>query len=163
MTGHLGIAVDGVGRVDHVAHAARIVEIQRAAYAVEARLIGFDGIPQLAETAADVAARGDLTWLGAAVDGRLAGVLAFAVEDGVLDIDRLAVDPAFARRGLGRRLVRSVPTDRPTIVSTGSANDPAVALYLGEGFAETGRTEIAPGVFTTQFGRPAAVGEGSDD
>lgn len=141
--------------IDHADHelSARIVEIQRAAYAVEAELIGFDGIPVLEETAADVRRRGDLTWHGAFVDDTLAGIIAWTQEGDAVDIDRLAIDPAYARRGLGRRLVRSVPVTGETTVSTGAANTPAVTLYLGEGFVPIGERELAPGVFMAHFGR----------
>ena len=50
-----------------------------------------------------------------------------------------------------------MPRNLPTIVSTGTENDPAVGLYLSEGFVESGRTEVAPGIFTTQFHRPGKV------
>ncbi len=136
--------------------AARIVEIQLAAYAVEAALIGFDGIPQLSETADQVRSRTDLRWHGAFDDdGRLVGLIAWEAVGGIVDIDRLAIDPLVARRGWGRRLVQAVPRDQPTIVSTGTENEPATNLYRDEGFVEVGRTEVAPGVFTTQFRRPA--------
>jgi GNAT superfamily N-acetyltransferase len=137
--------------------AERVVEIQLAAYAVEAALIGFDGIPQLHERAEDVQARDDLRWVGSYVEGRLVALIAWERAGDVLDIDRLAVDPAAARQGHGRRLVRAVPRNLPTIVSTGTENDPAVGLYLSEGFVESGRTEVAPGIFTTQFHRPGKV------
>lgn len=139
--------------LDDDAIAARVVEIQRAAYAVEAELIGFDGIPNLRETVADLRTRADLIWRGAFVDGELAATIAWIDEGTVIDIDRLAVDPAFARRGLGRALVRAVPAGRPTIVATGAANAPAVALYAGEGFRPIDETEIAPGVLMAHFRR----------
>jgi ribosomal protein S18 acetylase RimI-like enzyme len=135
--------------------AERLVEIQRGAYAIEADLIGFDGIPQLTETPQQVRALGHMHWRAIVEDEILAALIAWEDTSTVIDIDRLAVDPAFARRGYGRRLVRSVPTDRPTIVSTGADNTPACRLYVDEGFTITGQSEIAPGVFTTQFGRPA--------
>ncbi len=136
--------------------ADRIVEIQLAAYAVEAALIGFDGIPQLSETSDQVRSRTDLHWHGAFDDdGRLVGQIAWERIDDVTDIGRLAIDPMAARRGWGRRLVRAVPRDQATIVSTGTENEPATNLYRDEGFVEVGRTEVAPGVFTTQFRRPA--------
>ncbi len=139
----------------HDGTAERIVEIQRAAYAVEASLMRFDGIPQLTEAADEVRALSHLHWLGIHEDDQLVAVLAYEIDDGTIDIDRLAVDPSFARKGYGRRLVQAVPTDRPAIVSTGSANDPAIRLYLGEGFSTTGETEVVPGIFTTQFHRDA--------
>ena len=150
-----------LGDVDPTVEAVaeRIVEIQQAAYAVEAELIGFEGIPQLDETVADVQARTDLHWLGSFVEERLVALIAWEIDGGLLDIDRLAVDPQFARQGHGRRLVQAVPRELATIVSTGSANAPAVALYMSEGFVETGRTEIAPGISTTQFHRPGKQGQ----
>lgn len=132
--------------------ADRIVEIQQAAYAVEAELIGFDGIPPLTETAAQVAGS-DLRWRGAADDGQLAGVIAWSVHGAVLDIERLAVDPAFSRRGHGRALLRSLPSDTEAIVSTGRDNAPALALYRSLGFVAFGETEIAAGVFMTDLRR----------
>ena len=133
--------------------AARIVEIQRAAYAVEAELIGFDGIPQLNETEQAVRELVDLSWMGAFAGEVLVGLIAWDQTEEVVDIDRLAVDPAYARRGFGRRLVRSVPSNRPVVVSTGEANRPAVDLYLAEGFEHTGSIEIAPDVRVAQFRR----------
>ena len=134
--------------------AARIVTIQRSAYAVEASLIGFDGIPQLVETVDDVMALANMSWRGAFVDTAMAGIIAWQAEAEVVDIDRLAVDPCFAGQGHGRRLVQAVPTDQTIIVSTGTDNAPACGLYLSEGFCQARKTEVAPGVFTTQFSRP---------
>lgn len=137
--------------------AARIVTIQRSAYAVEASLIGFDGIPQLVETVDDVMALANMSWRGAFVNTSMAGIIEWQVEAEVVDIDRLAVDPRFTGKGHGRRLVQAVPTDQMIIVSSGTDNAPAYGLYLSEGFRPAGKTEVAPGVFTTQFSRP--VGE----
>ena len=138
--------------------ADRIVEIQRAAYAVEAELIGFDGIPPLTETTDQVRSRTDLHWRGVHEHGALVGVIAWSVDDHANDIDRLAVVPRWARRGHGRRLVRAVPSDRPTVVSTGTANIPALALYRGEGFRAVETTEIAPGITITHLRREPPAG-----
>jgi ribosomal protein S18 acetylase RimI-like enzyme len=135
--------------------ARRIVEIQQAAYAVEASLIGFNGIPQLTETAEDVIALSTMQWRGVFESEQLAGVIAWELDEELVDIDRLAVAPRFGRRGYGRRLVRAVPTGQLTIVSTGTENLPARDLYLDEGFVAVGQTEIATGIFTTQFSRAA--------
>ena len=53
--------LDSVDPTDPIV-ATRIVEIQRAAYRVEAELIGFDGIPQLAESVEQVQALGSMKW-----------------------------------------------------------------------------------------------------
>ncbi len=128
--------------------------IQLAAYQIEADLIGFDGIPQLTETAEHVRTLTDMQWRGMFDGGLLLGIIAWDERDGEVDIDRLAVHPDAARRGYGRALVQSVPQDRHTIVSTGAANRPAVSLYEKEGFVRTSETEIAPGVFLAHFERP---------
>lgn len=132
--------------------AVRIVEIQRAAYAVEARLIGFDGIPHLHEEVDDVRGRTDLIWRGIVDENALAGLIAWEDHGDFLDIDRLAVDPAHARRGHGRSLVGAVPPGQ-VIVSTGSTNEPALRLYIGEGFEVVNTTEIAAGVTMTHLKR----------
>ena len=147
-----------IGSIDpsDLSVAVRIVEIQRSAYAVEAELIGFDGIPQLGETVEEVRALTDMHWRGAFDDQELVGVIAWRVDDEVVDIDRLAVDPAHSRRGYGRRLVRTVPTGEITIVSTGAENAPARSLYMREGFVHVGETEVAPNIFLANFRRDAA-------
>ena len=137
------------------ATARHIVEIQRAAYAVEAALIGFNGIPQLSETAEQVRDLGRLYWRGAFDDHLLVGLIAWERIEQNVEIDRLAVNPARARQGYGRRLVQAVPADRTVTVSTGAGNTPAVNLYLQEGFEQVGSREIAPGVLLAQFQRAA--------
>jgi len=70
----------------------RIVEIQRAAYAIEAGLIGFDGIPQLFETEDEVRELGHMCWTGAFVEDLLVGLIAWEENEDGVEIDRLAVD-----------------------------------------------------------------------
>ena len=144
--------ISSIDPSDHTV-ATRIVEIQRSAYAVEAELIGFDGIPQLAESVEQVQSLTSMNWRGAFIEGPLAGIIAWTETDATIDIDRLAVDPTTARRGYGRRLVQSVPDDRATVVSTGAKNRPALSLYETEGFRRTGQTEIAPGVLLVHLER----------
>ncbi|NXY97979.1 GNAT family N-acetyltransferase [Streptomyces sp. BR123] len=156
-----------VGPLDlgHDATAAAVHRIGRAAYAVEARLIGFDGIPALRESLAELRER-PLRWLGAAgagaegsaegSDGPLAGFLAWEREpDGSVCVDRLCVDPAWFRRGVASLLLRAllaeVPADRPVRVSTGAANAPAVALYERFGFVRGADFSPAPGLLMASF------------
>jgi len=128
-----------VTAVDHRATdvAAAIVDVQRAAYQVEAELIGYDRIPGLVETAADVAAL-DLTILGVHDDGRLVGLVGYTRGDDVVEIERLAVAPAQFRRGVGQALVAAVherESDATRFeVSTGAANAPGVGLYTALGY-----------------------------
>lgn len=136
--------------------AKRLLVIQHAAYAVEASLIGFDGIPPLHEDLADLMSSTEY-WLGRFVDDVLVGAVAYDLpEADTLEITRLVIDPEYARQGHARALLDhlDVLEPRPTsLVSTGSANTPAVTLYLSRGYLETARTTIAPGVQLTHFTR----------
>src|SRR5581483_9906282 len=127
--------------------AAAIVDVQRAAYAVEAEIIGYDRMPPLRETASDVVSL-DLTMLGA-VDGELVGILGYRRNDDGVDIDRLAVDPGSFRRGIGRALLTELhECEHGAIrfdVSTGAANMPARALYAALGY-ELRRERVLDGV-----------------
>jgi ribosomal protein S18 acetylase RimI-like enzyme len=147
--------------VDDAAIAARLLEIQHAAYRVEADLIGYDGIPQLGETVNDLQTQ-PINWLAAFDDGTIVGAVGFVPgPDGSCDIDRLVVDPSRTRRGIGRALVE-VLLDRPLVtVSTGARNEPACALYESLGFHRTGEREVAPGITVVEFARPNPFLRGS--
>jgi ribosomal protein S18 acetylase RimI-like enzyme len=145
--------------VSDPAIASAVLAVQRLAYRVEADLIGSDAIPPLHETLEELRASGE-TFLGAEIDRRLAAFVSWKVDDGTLDLHRLAVHPDFFRRGLGRALVRAAQAHAPAprvIVQTGSANEPAKALYISEGFVELDEFEPAPGIRVTRFRKyPAA-------
>jgi ribosomal protein S18 acetylase RimI-like enzyme len=136
--------------------AEELLDIQHRAYAVEAELIGFDGIPPLREALAGLMASTEY-WLGRYAGTRLVGAVAYELPDAeTLDISRLVVDPRVARQGHGRALLDYLDAlvPRPvTTVSTGSANTPAVRLYLSRGFREVDQLEVAPGVKITRFRR----------
>jgi ribosomal protein S18 acetylase RimI-like enzyme len=134
--------------------AEAIIALQRRAYRIEADLIGSDGIPPLHETLEELLASGE-TFLGARLDGTLAGFVSWKVDGDTLDLHRLAVDPHCFRRGVGRALVRAAEAaeaaPRRVVVQTGAANEPAKTLYRGEGFVEVGEREPAPGILVTLF------------
>lgn len=136
--------------------AREVLAVQRAAYAIEAELIGFPDLPMLHETLDELRASKE-SFLGAYKGGRLVGVVSWDVlEDGTVDVFRLVVDPAVHRRGVASLLLESLaawePTSR-TIVSTGSANAPALALYARHGFVRVAEREVAPGVRLTDLER----------
>lgn len=136
--------------------AERLLQIQHAAYAVEAELIGFDGIPPLQEDLAGLMSSTE-HWLGRYEDEQLVGAVAYELPDAdTVEISRLIVDPAYARRGHGKALLDHLDQLEPrrfSLVSTGTANGPAVTLYTSRGYTPTDRLEIAPGVYLTQFSR----------
>lgn len=136
--------------------AGRLLGVQRAAYAVEAGLIGFDGIPQLREDLDGLMASGEC-WLGRFVGDLLVGAVAYELpDDETVEITRLVVDPAYSRQGHGWALLDHLDVLEPravALVSTGTKNTPAVALYEGRGFEELERVEVAPGVEISRFRR----------
>lgn len=136
--------------------AERLLTIQHAAYAVEAELIGFDGIPPLQEDLDGLMSSTEL-WLGRYDGTHLVGAVAYELPDErTVEISRLIVDPAHARRGHGRALLDHLDRIEPrpvSLVSTGSANLPAINLYKSRGYATTGELEVAPGTYITQFRR----------
>ena len=141
--------------------ARSVLELQRESYAVEARLIGDDRIPQLTETLDELRAAG-LEWLGARDEDGLAGAVAWKVlADGTVDIHRLVVAPRAFRRGIATGLLDALDARYPgrrVLVSTGRGNEPAVTLYLRRGFVVVREHEVIPGLFVTELERPAASG-----
>jgi ribosomal protein S18 acetylase RimI-like enzyme len=129
--------------------ARRVLEIQRAAYAVESGLVGYDTVPPLHESLAELQAQ-PLIFLGASCDRALAGVLGYRRDGATVDIDRLVVDPPFFRRGLATKLMRELLVRERDAsrfsVSTGAGNHPAVNLYERFGFRVVGDGEPLPGV-----------------
>ncbi|MDM4722559.1 GNAT family N-acetyltransferase [Micromonospora sp. WMMA1363] len=151
--------------------ARSLLAVQRAAYALEAALIGDDRIPPLHETLADLRAA-SLHWLaaftrqpaGGDAAGRadvrpvLVGAIAWAEDGTTLDIDRLVVDPAAHRRGVGRALVGAALTRagaRRVLVATGRTNEPARRLYESLNFTSLGDEEVIPHLWITRYARPA--------
>ncbi|MFC4913956.1 GNAT family N-acetyltransferase [Actinomadura gamaensis] len=131
-------------------------EIQRAAYAVEAELIGFDGIPGLHESMAELRRCGE-HFLGGEDESGIAGAVSWNVLDvGVIEICRLVVHPRAHRLGLASALLDALDAQmkpRRTIVSTGTGNGPALALYQRRGFVPVGERTIAEGVTVTSLER----------
>ncbi|HUQ60169.1 GNAT family N-acetyltransferase [Lentzea sp.] len=125
--------------------------VQRLAYAVEAEIIGFDGIPPLHESLDDLRSCGE-TFLGIHDDEGLVGAVSYQLDGSTVDICRLVVHPRAFRRGIASRLLDALP-DGPQTVSTGTKNEPALRLYRKRGFVETGEREVGPGVSITDLAR----------
>ncbi|MER7458283.1 GNAT family N-acetyltransferase [Micromonospora sp. NPDC126480] len=143
--------------------ARSLLAVQHAAYAVEAAMIGDDRIPPLRETVADLR-EASLRWLAAfaadlpgvkpGVEPRPVGAIAWSEDDTTVDIDRLVVDPAAHRRGVGRALVGAVLARagvRRVLVATGRANRPARRLYESLGFTAIGDEEVIPHLWISRY------------
>lgn len=136
------------------AHQPGLLDLQRAAYQVEAEIIGDDRIPPLHETSEELLAQ-PLTWLAAFDDdGDLVGAVAWEETADEVDLNRLMVAPSAHRRGVGRALVKEVMAragERRVVVSTGRENTPARTLYERLGFALTGEFEPVPGLWVVNY------------
>jgi GNAT superfamily N-acetyltransferase len=126
-----------------------VVALQRAAYAVEAELLGTTAIPALSETADELARSGE-TFLGAFEEGELLGAVSWKADTAVVDIHRLVVHPEAFRRGMASRLLDAVEAAHPAaqrlLVATGTANVPARTLYERRGFVAVAEVDAGHGV-----------------
>jgi ribosomal protein S18 acetylase RimI-like enzyme len=147
-----------VRHLDHrePAVADEIVRVQRAAYRVEADLIGFDGIPPLHETDDEVVAL-DLTVFGVRDEtGLLVGLLGYSRDGDRVTIDRLAIEPACHRQGIARSLLEDLHRREhveSVEVSTGAANTPALRLYHQLGYRSVRRDRLAEGITVERLAR----------
>jgi GNAT superfamily N-acetyltransferase len=152
----LPVEVRGLDLADESV-AQAVLALQRAAYAVEAELIGSSAIPALTESITRLRAARE-TWLGAFDPIGLTGAIAWRELDrGAVDICRLMVAPRAFRQGVATALLDALDASYPVhsmVVSTGSGNAPAIALYRARGFRPVGEREAAPGLLVTALERP---------
>jgi GNAT superfamily N-acetyltransferase len=146
-----GVDVEALDLSESVV-ADAVLDLQRAAYRVEADLIGSDAIPQLHESR-DELIRAPLEWLGLRVGSELVAAVAYSVVGSTVDVDRLVVAPNMMRQGLGSALLEALPDGRRITVSTGSRNQPAHRFYSAHGFVPVGETEPVSGLLVTHFER----------
>lgn len=92
-----------------ISDAQAILDIQRAAYQIEAELYDNFDIPPLTETLEDLEDQfSDYTILKAVVDDKLVGTVRAYEDEGICHIGRLAVDPAMHRQGIGTALMNAI-------------------------------------------------------
>ncbi len=129
--------------------AKQMWQLQQAAYRVEAELIGWAELPPLRETVEELM-ESDETYIAYLEEGELAGALSYKKINSQLDIHKMIVNPRHFRKGIARQLLNHLEnshTDVNTIfVSTGARNEPAVQLYLRQGYEWTDTKEVAPGL-----------------
>ncbi|MFD0047977.1 GNAT family N-acetyltransferase [Actinomycetes bacterium NPDC127524] len=129
--------------------AEKILHVQLPAYKIEANIIGFEGIPQLKDTVLDITECRE-TFIGYTSGDELLGFISYTIEEGVVDICRLVVNPLHFRKGIARELlehVLEIAGNNKVMVSTGKKNVPALSLYKRFGFEKVKDIEVAPGVF----------------
>jgi ribosomal protein S18 acetylase RimI-like enzyme len=143
------IPVEALHPATDPALAAELAAVARAAYAVEARLIGHD-VP-----VPDPRAAGPAWWGCRDTDGLL-GAIAVRATTELVHVENLVVAPRAFRRGVGSALVAHVVAQaagRRMTVATGRANVPARTLYERAGFTIVGHAEVEPGLWVTRYAR----------
>lgn len=134
--------------------AKEIINIQVPAYQEEAMIIDFYEIPPLIETV-DMLQQCEEVFYGYFINKKLVGVIAYEINDSVLDIHRLFVHPNYFRQGIAKKLLKYVQDNEDhvekMIVSTGSNNDPAVIFYQNNGFVKRKEEIMEEGISISHF------------
>lgn len=142
--------------------AKEVLSIQLPAYQTEAKLIGFDEIPNLKDTVDSLQQCGE-TFYGFYMNGKLCGVISFVITSFVLDIHRLFVDPRYFRKGIAKQLldhILYVETGFDTvIVKTGNKNVPALRFYQKYGFDQEEDLFINEQLSMAQFSMKVQSGD----
>lgn len=156
MTGGAGMLIESIHPSRDERLARDLLAVQRAAYAVEARLIGDSRIPPLHEDLEDLRAL-PVSWFGAYLGTDLIGAAAWSESTDRVEIHRLVIRPDLHRQGVGSSLLRRTlecAGPRTTTVATGRDNQPAGALYTRFGFIAVGDQEVLEGLWIRLFERP---------
>ena len=128
---------------------SQILSVQKNAYGLEARIIGYDRIPALQDTAESIRASGE-TFFGLVHRGLVAAVVSVLPEDSVLTICRLVVDPPQHRRGMASAMLTDLQKRYEHIplfrVRTALKNTPALSLYRAHGFSVARRWTMDDGL-----------------
>ncbi|MRG84712.1 GNAT family N-acetyltransferase [Salinibacillus xinjiangensis] len=113
-----------------------ILDIQKFAYQIEAKRIGYPNLPPLLEWIDDIQQVHE-HFYGFYAEETLAGFISIEFDRNVMTICRLAVHPNFFRRGIAQKLLRYVlknTSAKTCLVSTAAKNKPAIKLYEKNGF-----------------------------
>ncbi|PEK98644.1 GNAT family N-acetyltransferase [Bacillus sp. AFS017336] len=131
-----------------------ILNVQLPAYKVEAKLINFEGIPQLKDNAQSITDSNEI-FIGYMDQNELMGFLAYSENEDEYQICRLVVHTNYFKQGIAKKLVgnflNNIVKTKKVIVSTGSENYPAINLYKNFGFKFKSKIEVAPDFFITLF------------
>jgi ribosomal protein S18 acetylase RimI-like enzyme len=139
-----------------------LLAMQLASYRVEAELIGFEGIPPLKDGIQSLREAKE-TFIGCFRDDEevqkqeLVGAISYTRNGNVIDICRMIVHPNHFRKGIAKCLLQHLINEQCRkgvsrfVVSTGTANLPAVSLYKSFGFQERRVMTIASNITLTSF------------
>lgn len=117
-------------------HLPELHDLMRAAYAIEASILGCTSFPPLEESKASLSATSEHLF-GAWENRTLVGVLAFDSKGGQTAITRLVVAPERFRQGVASFLLAHFIRNFGhgiLSVATGFNNNPAIKIYKKHGF-----------------------------
>ncbi len=121
--------------------AQEIYRLRQRSYQVEADLIGLKDFPPLRRSVEEIAASPRL-FVGCRCAERLVALAEYSIDQTVLELSSLIVDPDFFRQGYAGKLMQyllDLDTWQEAFVDTAQANAPAIRLYQKYGFQETKR------------------------
>lgn len=134
-----------------------LYNLQRAAYLIEAEIIGSMNLPPLRETFDQFQSCQETFFGWFEENGELAGAVSVTVTGNVLTICRLVVHPTYLRKGIGSKLLAFINTRYSSLkqmdVATGRDNAPATNLYLKNGFEVVKDHEVEPGMHIRLFSK----------
>jgi ribosomal protein S18 acetylase RimI-like enzyme len=128
--------------------ANQIFTIFQNSYKVEAQLIGTLDFPPLSRSVKDIE-NSQTLFYGFSENQSLAAIIEVVVEDKLLSIDSLTVDPGYFRKGIADKLIAYVLETidfSEAIVETAVVNMPAISLYRKHGFVEFKRWTPSHGI-----------------
>ena len=128
--------------------ADQIFTIFQNSYKIEAQLIGVLYFPPLSRSAKDIKNSKTLFY-GFSENECLAAVIEIVIEDNLLDINSLTVDPKYFRKGIAGILIRYILDTfdfKEALVETAVVNMPAINLYKKYGFVEFKRWTPSHGI-----------------
>ncbi|MCJ8345066.1 GNAT family N-acetyltransferase [bacterium] len=112
--------------------AKKLHELQMRSYQIEADLLNYPNLPPLLELVEDIVADQD-QYLTAMCLQEICGFLAYKESSNVVEIDKVVVDPKYFRKGVASLLLENLIIKtgyaKDILVSTGTLNLPAIALY----------------------------------
>jgi ribosomal protein S18 acetylase RimI-like enzyme len=143
--------------------AEAVLQLQRLAYASEARLYNDWTIPPLRQTLAELLRDFEtMTILKAVRNGRIVGSVRGRVVDGICEVGRLIVAPDCQRQGIGSALLQAIETACNCAsevaafeLFTGSLSEGNLRLYRRHGYVPERERVLSPQVTTVYLRKKA--------
>ncbi len=129
-----------------IAH--QIFTIFQNSYKIEAKLIGTLNFPPLLRSTKDIE-NSDTLFYGSSENGCLAAIIEVDINNRLLEINSLTVDPRYFRKGIANKLITYILETfdfSKASVETAVVNTPAINLYKKHGFVEYKRWKPSHGI-----------------